>query len=84
MAFQIPLIHGMVRNLLASKWHLLETETMFTFKINFLGGKGVKKAITKIAKGTLKTEGKVWFTDLSDKGKQLQNQCNMIIFNEDF
>lgn len=38
---------------------------MFTFKINFLGGKGVKKAITKIAKGTLKTEGKVWFTDLS-------------------
>ncbi|XP_078360544.1 uncharacterized protein LOC144644837 [Oculina patagonica] len=36
------------------------------------GGKGVKKAITKIAKGTLKTEGKVWFTDLSDKVKSIK------------
>lgn len=38
---------------------------------NNIGGKSVKKAMAKITKGTLKSEGNVWFTELSDKGKGL-------------
>jgi len=48
------------------------------------GGKSVKKAIAKVAQGPLKTEGKVWYNELSDKGKQAQHECNMNIFYEEF
>ena len=60
----------MVRELIIGKWLLLDTEMMCTSKTDVSGGKSVKKAITKVAQGTLKTEGKVWYTELSDKGKQ--------------
>ena len=53
---------------------------MCTSKTNVSGGKSVKKAITKVAQGTLKTEGKVWYTELPDKGKQAQHEYNMNIF----
>lgn len=39
------------------------------------GGKSVKKAITKVAQGTLSTEGKIWFTELSDKVKSIKTHC---------
>jgi len=35
----------------------------------------VKKAMTKVAKGALSTEGKIWFTELSDKGKLFSYLC---------
>ena len=68
--FQIRLTRGMVRELIIGKWLLLDTEMMCTSKTDVSGGKSVKKAITKVAQGTSKTEGKVWYTELSDKGKQ--------------
>ena len=35
----------------------------------FAGGKGVKKAITKVASGLVRDEQKIWFSELSDKGE---------------
>lgn len=34
----------------------------------YLGGKGVKKAIKKIASGLKRDENKTWFSEISDKG----------------
>ena len=36
--------------------------------VEYIGTKAVKKAINAIAKGTLKSEGKSWYMELSDKG----------------
>ena len=33
-----------------------------------IGTKGVKKILSKVAKGAAKNEGTVWFHELSDKG----------------
>lgn len=35
------------------------------------GGKGVKKAIKKVASGLVRDAEKSWFAELSDKGKML-------------
>ncbi|XP_044175429.1 uncharacterized protein LOC122958570 [Acropora millepora] len=44
-------------------------------KYNLRWGKSAKKAITKVAQGTLSTEGKIWFTELSDKVKCIKTHC---------
>ena len=80
--FQIHLTHGMVREL---EYYLATLAYRNNYYLQTVsGGKSVKKAITKVAQGTLKTEGKVWYTELSDKGKQAKHECNMNIFYEEF
>ena len=43
----------------------------FVFPIFGVGGKGVKKAIKKVASGLVRNAEKSWFAELSDKGKML-------------
>lgn len=38
----------------------------------------MKKGIEKITKGTLKSEGTVWFLELSDKGVEQNGDCNIV------
>ena len=80
--FQIHLTHGMVREVRYYLATLADRHDNYLQTVS--GGKSVKKAITKVAQGTLKTERKVWYTELSDKGKQAQHECNMNIFYEEF
>lgn len=45
---------------------------MFFSRLFFVeGGKGVKKAIKKVATGLVRDAGKTWFDELSDKGGRL-------------
>ena len=37
--------------------------------LSFTGGKGVKKAIKKVASGLVRDAEKTWFSELSDKGE---------------
>ena len=37
--------------------------------LSFAGGKGVKKAIKKVASGLVRDAEKTWFSELSDKGE---------------
>ena len=37
----------------------------------FAGGKGVKKAIKKVASGLVRDAEKSWFAELSDKGTKM-------------
>ena len=39
------------------------------YLLHTVGTKGAKKVLAKLAKGAVKNEGKVWFHELSDKGK---------------
>lgn len=38
-------------------------------RLSFAGGKGVKKAIKKVASGLVRDAEKTWFSELSDKGE---------------
>ena len=40
--------------------------------LKFKGGKGVKKAIKKVASGLVRDAEKSWFAELSDKGKTME------------
>ena len=57
----IPFFHMVIKLIFSS--FLLRS----LINIIFIGGKGVK-ALSKIVKGALKNEGKMWFYELSDKG----------------
>lgn len=37
--------------------------------LSFAGGKGVKRAIKKVASGLVRDAEKTWFSELSDKGE---------------
>ena len=37
-------------------------------QLMLIGAKGVKKTLSKVVKGALKNEGKLWFCELSGKG----------------
>ena len=39
--------------------------------LKFKGGKGVKKAVKKVASGLVRDAEKSWFAELSDKGKTI-------------
>ena len=44
-------------------------DTCNAYNFSYLGTKNVAKSLKKIAVGTKKTEGKTWFSQLSDKSK---------------